>query len=140
MCTSVLYQSRSTTGGRQSRRRLSFPIITPDLLQTLSTPSSVFTCIEKNCSCVRKHCDQCNDTRSLTVRSASILQVLTLSVADMADLMDVDDGASPRGTKRTADEAGLPPEAPRRIRARSDRIKVGFDSTNVISRLSMKMS
>lgn len=35
----------------------------------------------------------------------------------MADVMDLD-GQEPRGTKRTADEAGLPPEAPRRIKAR----------------------
>jgi DNA mismatch repair protein MLH1 len=33
----------------------------------------------------------------------------------MSDIMDVD-ASEPRGTKRTADEAGLPPEAPRRIR------------------------
>ncbi|RMD42674.1 hypothetical protein DV735_g2422, partial [Chaetothyriales sp. CBS 134920] len=34
----------------------------------------------------------------------------------MADPMDIDQDA-PRGMKRTADEAGLPPEAPRRIKA-----------------------
>lgn len=36
----------------------------------------------------------------------------------MADAMEID-GQERRGTKRTADEAGLPPEAPRRIKARS---------------------
>ncbi|EXJ55263.1 DNA mismatch repair protein MLH1 [Cladophialophora yegresii CBS 114405] len=35
----------------------------------------------------------------------------------MADTMDVD-SEPPRGVKRTAEEAGLPPEAPRRIKAR----------------------
>ncbi|KIX04407.1 uncharacterized protein Z518_05275 [Rhinocladiella mackenziei CBS 650.93] len=35
----------------------------------------------------------------------------------MADAMDLDSD-SPRGVKRTAEEAGLPPEAPRRIKAR----------------------
>lgn len=38
------------------------------------------------------------------------------SLEVMADLMDMDLD-SPRGVKRTAAEAGLPPEAPRRIRA-----------------------
>lgn len=36
---------------------------------------------------------------------------------EMPDTMDVDQ-SEPRGIKRTADEAGLPPEAPRRIQAR----------------------
>lgn len=36
--------------------------------------------------------------------------------ATMAEEMDLD-VAEPRGTKRTAAEAGLPPEAPRRIKA-----------------------
>ncbi len=35
----------------------------------------------------------------------------------MADPMDMDSDG-PRGVKRTAEEAGLPPEAPRRIKAR----------------------
>ena len=37
------------------------------------------------------------------------------SIANMSDAMEVDD-REPRGTKRTADEAGLPREAPRRIK------------------------
>lgn len=35
----------------------------------------------------------------------------------MGDEMRLD-SPEPRGTKRTAEEAGLPPEAPRRIKAR----------------------
>jgi hypothetical protein len=36
-------------------------------------------------------------------------------IASMSDAMEIDD-REPRGTKRTADEAGLPREAPRRIK------------------------
>jgi hypothetical protein len=37
------------------------------------------------------------------------------STSSMSDVMEID-GHEPRGTKRTADEAGLPREAPRRIK------------------------
>lgn len=37
------------------------------------------------------------------------------STPSMSDAMEVD-GREPRGTKRTADEAGLPRDAPRRIK------------------------
>lgn len=50
-------------------------------------------------------------------KASLTLPVLTATAAAaMADLMDVD-GTEARGTKRTADEADLPPEAPRRIKA-----------------------
>lgn len=47
---------------------------------------------------------------------ATDILILSLAII-MAEPMDVD-SPEPRGTKRTADEAGLPPEAPRRIKAR----------------------
>jgi hypothetical protein len=40
-----------------------------------------------------------------------------LADVNMNDTMDID-AEAPRGVKRTAEEAGLPPEAPRRIKAR----------------------
>ena len=43
----------------------------------------------------------------------------------MSEVMDVD-AELPRGVKRTAAEAGLPPEAPRRIKAGCYLSKVGL--------------
>ena len=43
-------------------------------------------------------------------------QIVPVFNVKMADAMDVDTD-TPRGVKRTAEEAGLPPEAPRRIKA-----------------------
>ena len=53
---------------------------------------------------------------SLVLRLACGSKPSTFPQAVMEDAMDLD-GPAPRGTKRTADEAGLPSEAPRRIKA-----------------------
>ena len=45
----------------------------------------------------------------------SVFPLHISSTASMSDAMEVD-SREPRGTKRTADEAGLPREAPRRIK------------------------
>src|ERR1700733_7244497 len=50
-----------------------------------------------------------------TVVLLSIFPRRISSIASMSDTMEVD-SHEPRGTKRTADEAGLPREAPRRIK------------------------
>jgi hypothetical protein len=50
-----------------------------------------------------------------TVVLLSIFPRRISPTASMSDAMEVD-GREPRGTKRTADEAGLPREAPRRIK------------------------
>lgn len=49
----------------------------------------------------------------------------------MAETMDID-GDELRGTKRTAEEAGLPREAPRRIKARHPATKVGYIRANML--------
>jgi hypothetical protein len=53
----------------------------------------------------------------LTSRLLSIFPpvAVVFPTTSMSDAMEID-GREPRGTKRTADEAGLPQEAPRRIK------------------------